>query len=79
MWGLRSGEVRLRPFFSLDFGLPTDEVRKVVASCQTSGARSGPVDVAAVNRIGRTILCSIACSPMDGGGVVLLMEGTDRA
>ncbi|MBR7834524.1 PAS domain S-box protein [Actinospica durhamensis] len=76
LWGLRAGEVHLRPFFTLDFGLPTDEVRRVVADCQTSGARSGPVEIAAVNRIGRSIVCSIACSPMDGGGVVLLMEGT---
>ena len=79
LWGLRAGEVRLQPFFTLDFGLPTDEVRKIVADCQKTGARSGPVDISAVNRIGRTILCSIACSPMNGGGVVLLMEGIDRA
>ena len=78
LWGLRSREVHLQPFFTLDFGLPTDDVRKVVAACQATGARSGPADVAAVNRIGRTILCSIACSPMDGGGVVLLMEDTGR-
>ena len=78
LWGLRSREVHLRPFFTLDFGLPTEQVRKVVADCQASGARSGPVDIAAVNRIGRTILCSIACSPMDGGGVVMLMEDTGR-
>ncbi|WP_194892918.1 CheR family methyltransferase [Catenulispora pinisilvae] len=78
LWGLRSREVHLRPFFTLDFGLPTEQVRKVVADCQASGARSGPVDIAAVNRIGRTILCSIACSPMDGGGVVILMEDTGR-
>lgn len=79
MWGLRAAEVRLQPFFALDFGLPTDDVRKVVADCQATGVRSGPVDIEAVNRIGRTILCSIACSPMDGGGVVLLMEGIGRA
>jgi two-component system CheB/CheR fusion protein len=78
LWGLRSREVHLQPFFTLDFGLPTDQVRKVVADCQTSRSRSGPVDIAAVNRIGRTITCSIACSPMDGGGVVLLMEDTGR-
>jgi two-component system CheB/CheR fusion protein len=78
LWGLRAREVHLKPFFTLDFGLPTDEVRKVVADCQSTGARSGPADITAVNRIGRTILCSIACSPMDGGGVVLLMEDTNR-
>ena len=78
LWGLRSREVHLQPFFTLDFGLPPEQVRKVVTDCQASGARSGPVDIAAVNRIGRSIMCSIACSPMDGGGVVLLMEDTGR-
>ena len=78
LWGLRAREVHLQPFFTLDFGLPTDEVRKVVAACQSTGVRSGPADIVAVNRIGRSILCSIACSPMDGGGVVLLMEDTNR-
>jgi two-component system, chemotaxis family, CheB/CheR fusion protein len=78
LWGLRAREVYLRPFFALDFGLPTEEVRNIVAACQSTGIRSGPTDIVAVNRIGRGILCSIACSPMDGGGVVLLMEDNNH-
>jgi hypothetical protein len=80
LWGLRSQEVTEQPFFGLDFGLPIGELRAVVDECRTSQQRTGPVELAAVNRIGRSIVCSIACSPLDGhgGGVVLLMEELHR-
>jgi len=83
LWGLRTDEVRNQPFFSLDFGLPTAaEVRDIVQQCLASGKRSGPVQVGAVNRIGRAITCTVVCSPLkassdgdkDGDGAVLLME-----
>ncbi|TGB07115.1 CheR family methyltransferase [Streptomyces sp. MZ04] len=76
LWGLRADEVLDEEFFSLDFGLPTGGLRQVVEECIASGKRSGPVVIPAVNRIGRSIDCSVICSPFDGhnGGVVLLME-----
>ncbi|MFG2497984.1 CheR family methyltransferase [Streptomyces sp. NPDC048441] len=76
LWGLRADEVLGEQFFELDFGLPTDDLRAVVEDCIASGKRSGPVVIPAVNRIGRSIDCSVICSPFDGhnGGVVLLME-----
>ena len=76
LWGLRGQEVTDQPFFGLDFGLPIGELRAVVDECRASRQRTGPVELAAVNRIGRGITCSITCSPLDGhgGGVVLLME-----
>ena len=65
-------------FFQLDFGLPTGEVRGIVNECLVSSRRTGPVQVAAINRIGRTITCTVTCSPLkgnrDGEGAVLLME-----
>lgn len=80
LWGLRSQEVTDQPFFGLDFGLPIAELRTVVDECRTSQQRTGPVELAAVNRIGRSIVCSITCSPLDGHGcgVVLLMEELRR-
>jgi two-component system, chemotaxis family, CheB/CheR fusion protein len=80
LWGLRAGEVSRQGFFTLDFGLPTARVRDIVQECLTSGQRTGPVEIEAVNRIGRTITCSVACSPLDGqmGGLVLLMEEVYR-
>ena len=76
LWGLRSDEVNQQGYFTLEFGLPGRPVRELVEHCLESGIRSGPVDIEAVNRIGRTITCSVACSPLDGltRGVVLLME-----
>jgi two-component system, chemotaxis family, CheB/CheR fusion protein len=81
LWGLRADEVRNQAFFNLDFGLPTAYVRDMVQQCLASGKRTGPVQVAAINRIGRSITCTVLCSPLkgkggerDGDGAVLLME-----
>ena len=73
---MRSDEVTQKPFFNLDFGLAVGELRAIVEQCRTSKQRSGPIQLAAVNRLGRTISCTVACSPLDdhGEGVVLLME-----
>ncbi|WP_158887196.1 CheR family methyltransferase [Amycolatopsis anabasis] len=80
LWGLRSDEVRQQVFFTLDFGLPTADLREVVQECLSSKRRTGPLSLDAVNRIGRTITCSVVCSPLDGQseGVVLLMEESSR-
>ncbi|MFI1911906.1 CheR family methyltransferase [Nocardia sp. NPDC020380] len=76
LWGLRAEEVRRQGFFSLDFGLPTASLRENIATALTTGRRDGPVEIAAINRIGRSIICTVVCSPLDGtrDGVVLLME-----
>ncbi|WP_353942168.1 CheR family methyltransferase [Streptomyces sp. HUAS MG91] len=76
LWGLRQDEVLDEPFFGLDFGLPTQSLRAVVEDCVRTGKRGTPVDISAVNRLGRSMSCSVQCSPFGGhrGGVVLLME-----
>ncbi|HEX6451371.1 MAG TPA: CheR family methyltransferase [Trebonia sp.] len=80
LWGLRAGEVQNVPFLNLDFGLPTAVVGEIVQECLASRKRAGPVQVAAINRIGRAITCAVACTPLDGSGdaVVLLMEEVMR-
>jgi two-component system, chemotaxis family, CheB/CheR fusion protein len=81
MWGLRAREVHREGFFSLDFGLPTAPLREMVDECVASRQRLGPVNVVSMNRFGRTITCSVFCSPLgqEGGGVVLLMEETQQS
>ncbi|CAM4131208.1 CheR family methyltransferase [Nocardia ninae] len=76
MWGLRSEEVQQQVFFALDFGLPTQLLHESIQRCLKTGRRDGPVELAAVNRIGRSIICAVTCSPLDGTrhGVVLLLE-----
>jgi two-component system CheB/CheR fusion protein len=70
--------VRNQSFFNLIFGLPTAEVQAVVQDCLSSGQRTGPIHVAAINRIGRSINVTVTCSPLKsngaGEGAVLLME-----
>jgi two-component system, chemotaxis family, CheB/CheR fusion protein len=76
LWGLRADEVRDQVFFALDFGLPTAQIAEKVERSLTAREHTGPVEVVAVNRRGRTITCSLSCSPLGGGGggVVLMME-----
>ena len=76
MWGLRAAEVQDEPFFSLEFGLPVTQLRDLVERCVRERRRTGPVEVPAVNRRGRSLRCRVICSPLDGvtDGVVLLME-----
>ena len=80
LWGLRSDEVHEQPFFGLDIGLPTSQLRDAVNECLTLGQRTAPVLVESVNRRGRTITCSVSCSPLErqADGVVLLMEEVPR-
>jgi two-component system, chemotaxis family, CheB/CheR fusion protein len=76
IWGLRSSEVLGQPFFSLDFGLPTHLIRDTVTKCMASDGHLQHAQVDAVNRRGRSITCTITCSPLNDArnGVVLLME-----
>jgi two-component system CheB/CheR fusion protein len=80
LWGLRAEEVHHQAFFALDFGLPTGELRSAVERCVNTGQRVGPLNIDAVNRKGRPIVCTITCSPLDGSrdGLVLLMEDSTR-
>jgi two-component system CheB/CheR fusion protein len=80
LWGLRAHEVKHEDFFALDFGLPTGDLADLVRGCVSERRRGGPLELPAVNRRGRSFLCSIACTPLDGesGGVVLMMEAVDQ-
>ncbi len=81
LWGLRAGEVHLQPFFDLEFGLPTGELRGIVHECLGTSTRTGPVELPAVTRTGRTITCRVTCYPLDRRpeGAVLMMEAVDGA
>jgi two-component system CheB/CheR fusion protein len=81
LWGLRADEVRGRHFLNLDIGLPTDGLRQPIRACLAGEAR--PEVVAdAVNRRGKSIRCSVNCTPLidhgkDIRGVILFMEERD--
>jgi two-component system CheB/CheR fusion protein len=74
LWGLRAAEVVGQPWSELDIGLPIERLQHLITrSVEIDGA---PVRVDAINRRGKTIVCSVTGAPMTGlrGGVVLMME-----
>jgi two-component system CheB/CheR fusion protein len=87
LWGLTFDEVRGRSFFSLDIGLPVKELQDVIRNCLNDAAKSGPVELDAINRRGKAIRCRITCSPLAGSqergkGAILYMgevEGGGRS
>ena len=84
LWGMRSTEVLGQPFFELDIGLPSAEVRKMVTSVIKDKPSHDEKVVDAMTRRGKAIRCNVmAYSLTDGrrpGGVVIVMEelGTEK-
>ena len=78
MWGLRADEVQGKNLYSLDFGMPVDQLRDVLReSAAADDTREVTVD--AVNRLGRQISCRVVASPLrdrNGGhhGLVLVLD-----
>ncbi len=75
LWGLRPDEAERELFFTVDIGLPSGQLRDPVRACLEDGRRQ-QIDVEAVNRVGRTIMCLIGISPLGESqhGVVISME-----
>ncbi|MBF6178512.1 CheR family methyltransferase [Nocardia otitidiscaviarum] len=74
--GLRADEVYQRPFADLDCGLPVSRLRGTIESCLESASSSGPIELEATDPLGRPIVCTVSCTPLNGSldGLVLLME-----
>jgi two-component system CheB/CheR fusion protein len=75
LWGLRDDEVVGHSLLTLDIGLPVQEVAALVSGCLTgSGPNERVID--ARDRRGRSILCRVTCTRLDGqsSGVVATME-----
>lgn len=81
LWGLRADEVRGQPLLGLDIGLPVQQLP--LAPFMAGKAGSQEVILAATNRRGRPIRCTITLSPFlnaagERGGVVMLIKETDE-
>jgi len=74
LWGVRAEEVVGRLLSELDIGLPTKRLQGLITRSAAPGG--APVRIDAINRRGKSIVCSVRGAPMSGlrGGVVLLME-----
>jgi two-component system CheB/CheR fusion protein len=79
LWGLKGDEVYKQSFFGLDIGLPVDQLKGPVRSCQAGDGDYQEVVLEATNRRGKPIQCRVSCSPLvnsdkDRAGVILMME-----
>jgi two-component system CheB/CheR fusion protein len=78
MWGLRGYEANGRHLLNLDVGLPVDGLREPLRSVMMQDSPTQQVRLPAVNRLGRDVVVTVACSPLRGAdgvdGAVLVME-----
>jgi two-component system, chemotaxis family, CheB/CheR fusion protein len=77
LWGLRSDEVDGQSFFSLDIGLPVEELKEPLQAALDASETSN-VEVPAVTRRGRQIDCWVRVMPLntaggDSYGAIMLM------
>jgi two-component system CheB/CheR fusion protein len=84
LWGLRHDEVRGKHFFSLDIGLPVEQLRQPILNLLQSPDRTAELDIDATNRRGRRISLHVSAAqiggPADQGrGFILLMQETELA
>ena len=77
-WGLRTEEVRDRFFFDLDIGLPVEQLRGIIRTCQSGEKDYQELTLKAIDRRGKTIDCRVICTPLktkeQQQGSILLME-----
>ena len=64
LWGLRSEETIGRNIFSLDFGLPLEQLKKPIHQILSGKTESADMQVQATNRRGRQITCDVHCTPL---------------
>ncbi|MBC7968819.1 MAG: PAS domain S-box protein [Verrucomicrobia bacterium] len=78
LWGLRTEEVAGQSFFTLETGLPVDQLREMIRRC-IAGADQLESTIEAMNRRGRSFCCRVTCNPLlDANqarhGVILIMD-----
>jgi two-component system CheB/CheR fusion protein len=79
LWGLREGEVRGKHILGLDIGLPTERLKQPIRACISGEKPHVSLDVEAVNRRGRQVICSVNVTPLltrqqEIHGAILVME-----
>ncbi|MCU0548942.1 MAG: PAS domain-containing protein [Leptolyngbya sp. Prado105] len=82
-WGIRPEEVIGQNFFSLDIGLPVEQLRRPIRDCLLGlSASAVEIVLTAINRRGRSIECYVTCTSLVNHeeatqGIILLMEERD--
>jgi two-component system, chemotaxis family, CheB/CheR fusion protein len=81
LWGLRTDEVLGKSIFSLDIGLPLEQLRSPIRDSLSGKKQFQEMILDATNRRGKQIKCYLAITPllgMDIQGAVLMMADVER-
>ncbi|MCV3214028.1 PAS domain S-box protein [Plectonema radiosum NIES-515] len=81
MWGLRSDEVLGNSLFSLDIGLPVEQLRMMIRNSISGRRQFQELIIDAMNRRGKQIKCYVACTPLFGvhiEGAILVMADVEK-
>ncbi|MEH1900441.1 MAG: CheR family methyltransferase [Nostoc sp.] len=81
LWGLRIDEVLGQSIFSLDIGLPVEQLRSPIRDSLAGKKQFQEMILDATNRRGRQIKCYLAITPLLGiemQGAVLMMADVER-
>ncbi|RCJ38715.1 chemotaxis protein CheR [Nostoc minutum NIES-26] len=81
LWGLRKDEVQEKSLFSLDIGLPVEQLQSSIRDSLSGKSQFQEMILDATNRRGRHIKCYIAITPLTGTqveGAVLMMVDIER-
>jgi two-component system, chemotaxis family, CheB/CheR fusion protein len=81
LWGLRTDEVIGKSIFSLDIGLPVEQLRSPIRDSLSGKKQFQEMILDATNRRGRQIKCYLAITPLLGiemQGAVLIMVDIER-
>ena len=81
LWGLRTDEVLGKSLFSLDIGLPVEQLRSPIRESLSGKQQFQEMILDATNRRGRQIKCYLAITPLFGSvmeGAVLMMTDVEQ-
>ncbi|WP_448266490.1 CheR family methyltransferase [Nostoc sp. DSM 114159] len=81
LWGLRTDEVIGKSIFSLDIGLPVEQLRSPIRESLSGKKQFQEMILDATNRRGRQIKCYLAITPLLGiemQGAVLMMVDVEK-
>jgi two-component system, chemotaxis family, CheB/CheR fusion protein len=79
LWGVRKQEVFGQSFFSLDIGLPVDELKRSIRAILAGDSREEKISISAINRRGQKIELQGNITPLNSrprgiSGAILILE-----
>jgi len=84
LWGLRQDEIKGKNLFSLDIGLPIEQLRGPILDCIADKTQSQRIILDAINRKGQSIQCEIIFNQLVDpnqvcqGVIIIIKESADE-